>query len=42
MFLTWQLCVRILTVESELEFAIQPSTTIKQLFEQVFLVRLPR
>lgn len=31
----WQINVRVTTMDAELEFAIQPNTTGKQLFEQV-------
>ena len=34
-FLFFQVNVRVTTMDAELEFAIQPSTTGKQLFDQV-------
>ncbi len=34
-FLSLQISVRVTTMDAELEFAIQPSTTGKQLFDQV-------
>lgn len=34
----WQINVRVTTMDAELEFAILPSTTGKQLFDQVYCV----
>lgn len=35
LFLCFQINVRVTTMDAELEFAIQPNTTGKQLFDQV-------
>ena len=34
-YLVWQINVRVTTMDAELEFAIQPATNGKQLFDQV-------
>ena len=42
LFLFFQINVRVTTMDAELEFAIQPNTTGKQLFDQVGLCTLER
>lgn len=41
-FVLWQVNVRVTTMDAELEFAIQPNTTGKQLFDQVTCLSEPR
>ena len=41
-FFFFQISVRVTTMDAELEFAIQPNTTGKQLFDQVGLCALQR